>query len=129
MADYTIAVVRAVLQNWQELEALKYKITPTLIPNSYVSEEAAQAWYMTEGNTMTPRGPRTTRIPHNSHAIVERLCDLTADIQRGRRLSLTQEEDVALLVTFTLDLDKVPSGTASKGEAALEKLVNWLNQC
>jgi hypothetical protein len=122
--DYPIHVLRAILTHWEEIESIKYRITPSLVPDSTVAPPPVP---MTEGETLNNYGPRTTRIPSNNNAKIERLCDMTCDIERGRKLALTQAEDIALIAIFNLDKEHITPELSEKGNNALLKLCAFLN--
>lgn len=123
---YTRALIQLVLQNYEEIESLKYKITKDLVVDS-LANNSDDDFYWQEGNTLLSRGPQTTRIAKNTNRRVEALCDITADIDRARKTCLTEEENLALMLTFTFDGDFVPKETQEIGLASLDRIVLFLN--
>jgi hypothetical protein len=122
--DYPAHVVEAALEHWEELDGLKYKITPNLVPTHLKTSPGDEDYYLQEGNTLAYRGSRTTRVPHNSNANIERLCVLTADIEMARKV-LSQMEDFCLMARF---MEIVISDEAKvTAEIAFEKVLVFLN--
>lgn len=125
--DYTYAFIRLILEHYEEIESIKYKVTSSLTPEVFreVSAKDADEFYLREGNTLLSRGSASTRVSRNSNARIESLCIITADIDMARK-QLTLEEDMALHL-LTSGIDSLPSETITIGEQALEKLVVTLN--
>jgi hypothetical protein len=119
---YPEYIVRAVLEHWDEIEDIKYRTpTPILVASEYVDDP--EDFYMEEGHTLMQRGSKSTRVPHNSHAIIEALCDITVDIERARKETLDQSEDLAFVAFFMFKIN----GPRIKAEAALIKVLAFLN--
>lgn len=127
--DYPEYVVLAMLRYHTEIESFKLKTTPpALLPTEYI-DNSTSPWWDEPGHTLHEKGPKTTRVPHNSFAIVEKLCDMTADIALARKHELTPSEDIALLLLVTVDDEtKLPQSTKEQGYRALDKVVAFLNR-
>jgi hypothetical protein len=118
-------LVRSLLEYYEVIESIKYKVTSTLVPDVFIPSD--DSFYQEEGNTLLTKSPKTTRVARNTNAIVEKLCDMTADLHRARMACLTLEEDMQLMAAFTLDPATLPKETLSCAEDALQKLVDYLN--
>lgn len=127
MQDYPSYVVSAALEYWENLESIKCKITPTLQANEYpISTSKDEEFYLEPGHTLWNRGIRTTRVARNSNAIIERLCDLTADIEMARRAVLSPLEDMCLMAMFMGYEIPVDSRTIARD--SFEKVLVYLNR-
>ena len=83
---------------------------------------------MTEGETLNNYSSRTTRVPSNNNAKIERLCDMTCDIEMARKAVLTMAEDIALMAVFRLDKSKITPEISEAGNNALIKICDYLNR-
>ncbi len=124
--DYPPYLVGILLEYSDEIESIKCKITPTLVANAYPINKD-EGFYEKPGNTLRNRGSMTTRVPHNSNARIEALCDLTCDVAQARKAVLTPAQDIALMAVYSgLDVSDYVKGEASK---AFDLVVAYLNRC
>jgi len=123
---YPLYMVRFILENWDDCQALKYKLTSDLQTVDYIYPKAE--WFLQEGNTLTKREPLTTRIPHNSNNLIENLCVLLCDIEQAQRRMLTKAEEISLMAVCTFKDREFTPEIKETAETALYKMVQYLNR-
>lgn len=124
--DYPYYIIQFVLENWEDINDLKYKVTSELRTTEYIYP--TKEWELQEGNTLTRTDPSTTRIPHNSNNLIENLCVLTADIELAQKRMLTNAEKLSLYAVCRFTDREFTPEIKETAAIALQKITQYLNR-
>ena len=126
--DYSRALVLAILEHLDEIEAYVYRVTSPLSEAVYIVDTAQEKAFdkMGEGKTLWNYAAQTTRsVKRNGFR--EQLLDMLVDIQLARKY-LTDEENVCLWAIYIARPTGRPKVKIKEtADIALEKMIFHLN--
>lgn len=122
--DYPIGIIIGLLHFSEELDSIKERTTRVLVPSHYKLDQDFDD--LAEGNTLRGSGSHGTRIPKNTHNLLETLSCMTCDVEQARK-HLEPEENMALAIKYgPYDLTQTPE-IGELAETALQKMYSFLN--